>query len=97
VSKITVYLTASGSGERYEIGVVDNLEEATELIHKLDKRYYVLAEESMDFQEEYDALPETDPLKAYEGCDIYAESEDGEHWMMDSNGEEPEVITWELA
>jgi hypothetical protein len=70
-----VYLVVSGDGREVEVGEVEvgaGLAGAGALVAALDRRWAQL-DRSRDFAAAVEALPANDPLRYYEGCDIYVE------------------------
>lgn len=64
---VRVYLVTSGCGHEVDLGMVQDLPAATLLVQRLDQRFE--AWEIAGFPK----LPKSDPLRAYEGCDVYAD------------------------
>lgn len=83
-----LYIVESGSGQEYKIaqGVV-SLEACTTLVNQMDQLYGFW--EALGFPEHL--LGDDHWLKHFEGCDVYAEGDDGRTWSFPGD----EGDTWE--
>jgi hypothetical protein len=73
-------VVTSGSGESHNFGPpVDTLEECTTFVKALDWMFKQREELYVDTLPWPSWFPAID---SYEGCDIYAESEDGRMWVL---------------
>jgi hypothetical protein len=64
-------IVESGSGREFTVGTYPTLEQCSKELEELDHEWCHTPKVMID------DLPDSDPLRHYEGCDAYATDEDG--------------------